>query len=713
MSWATTKGFNFRNTAAFTTDGANETYVIESDTYPTTRSIGGENVTFGIEAQEAGNSRNRSASAPNAPRLSGVHQIASTDGTAEEVFRVDLPATATYSIRLAAGDQGSGNVAFWEIRDTTSVVLSQASSATAADQYYDAGGTLRTTAALWLANNVAVEQAFSTTIFRIAIKRPASSSSVLAHLQIEQIIPPSCAITGTAIASITEDDIVAGGKTIIATLTGAAFIESGTADLGFAHGAVQWLAADAATHTYTISGLAFAPKGIRFYWSGIASASSTNSQALNERSGVGFAVSTSSRRAIGGFSQDTADPSNCGTAARNDCIACTTDGAGASDGRLDITAFNSDGFVLTVDDAAPADITVFWEAWGGSEITVAVIGDIAEPGATGDQTYTATGFVAGATDQVVMFAGCQSTAALNTDFAEASSMHIGFATSAADQVTVMGSADDASATMDTDGHCFTGQCISMIIAAGAATVNARASLTAFTTDGFTLNWAARATSNRRTVFMALKGGRWKAGSYTIAGNSGGATATVSGLPFTPIGISLLGRMTAEQTATATTAQNRIGLGTGTSTSSRRSMGRLSEDATGASEVDLAIDYEAVLCFPSTSGTLQAAYDINAMNSDGFQIIVDTAGGVASEWQGYLTFGQGFYFADAIPDFIAGLDSAQSETHGWDADVKAALDAGDFSRDSATEVTITLPAVATYDITAQETITVTVPDSILA
>ena len=46
----------------------------------------------------------------------------------------------------------------------------------------------------------------------------------------------------------------------------------------------------------------------------------------------------------------------------------------------------------------------------------------------------------------------------------------------------------------------------------------------------------------------------------------------------------------------------------------------------------------MLCFPSTAGALQSAYDINAMNADGFQIIVDTAGGVASEWQGYLAFG---------------------------------------------------------------------------
>ncbi len=59
-----------------------------------------------------------------------------------------------------------------------------------------------------------------------------------------------------------------------------------------------------------------------------------------------------------------------------------------------------------------------------------------------------------------------------------------------------------------------------------------------------------------------------------------------------------------------------------------------------------------------------------------------------------------------------LDSAQAEANGWDARVKPALVAANFVRTSATVATITLPAVGTYDITAQETITDTVPAGIL-
>lgn len=63
--------------------------------------------------------------------------------------------------------------------------------------------------------------------------------------------------------------------------------------------------------------------------------------------------------------------------------------------------------------------------------------------------------------------------------------------------------------------------------------------------------------------------------------------------------------------------------------------------------------------------------------------------------------------------IDGIDSAQAEATGWDAVVKAGLTpATDVVRTSSTVCTITLPAFATYDITAQETITATIPAAAL-
>ena len=68
---------------------------------------------------------------------------------------------------------------------------------------------------------------------------------------------------------------------------------------------------------------------------------------------------------------------------------------------------------------------------------------------------------------------------------------------------------------------------------------------------------------------------------------------------------------------------------------------------------------------------------------------------------------------ATTALIADLDSAQAEATGWDAVVKANLDYNDVVRTSATVVTITLGAEATYDITATETVTATIPATALA
>ena len=65
------------------------------------------------------------------------------------------------------------------------------------------------------------------------------------------------------------------------------------------------------------------------------------------------------------------------------------------------------------------------------------------------------------------------------------------------------------------------------------------------------------------------------------------------------------------------------------------------------------------------------------------------------------------------EIIDGLVSAQSEGTGWNTEVRDNLDPGvDLVRTSNTVATITLPAEAAYDITAQETITDTVPANAL-
>lgn len=70
------------------------------------------------------------------------------------------------------------------------------------------------------------------------------------------------------------------------------------------------------------------------------------------------------------------------------------------------------------------------------------------------------------------------------------------------------------------------------------------------------------------------------------------------------------------------------------------------------------------------------------------------------------------FADARAAIASGLDSAQSEAAGWDAKVKPNIPVGNVVRTANTVCTITLQAQSDYNITAQETITATVPATAL-
>ena len=413
--------------------------------------------------------------------------------------------------------------------------------------------------------------------------------------------------------------------------------------LNFAHGAVQWLTSQVLNTTIPVTGLGFTPKALRFYWVGLQSNSPTNanSQTVNQRRGVGFASSTTSRASVGTTSLNASGNADCGSIFTTTACVVTVSAAGVLDGLLDINSIDADGFTLIVDDVTPQNITVFWEAWGGDEIRNVTIGSIAEPAAIGDQNYTATGFVTtpASRDQCIMFAGVQSVNASGTGQAQDSGLSVGFATSTSttNQIVIIGNSDDASGTMDTDGYNYTGQCLSMIVIAGG-NPNARATLTAFGTDIFTLNWGARATTNRRNIYMAIKGGEWTAGSTTIAGNTLNSTTTVGNFPFNIRGVSLIGAMKAISTVNTATVQDRIGFGSGFSPTSRNSAAILVEDALGASEIDTSINYSQALVYPSTTGTLQTAYDISNLKANSLTLITDTAGGVANEWIGYLIFG---------------------------------------------------------------------------
>lgn len=105
-----------------------------------------------------------------------------------------------------------------------------------------------------------------------------------------------------------------------------------------------------------------------------------------------------------------------------------------------------------------------------------------------------------------------------------------------------------------------------------------------------------------------------------------------------------------------------------------------------------------------TGDATASIDEADVVAGGKQIIITLTG---DQW-----LASGGDFNGSRQAIIDGLDSAQVETFGWNAEVRDKEVVGAVVRTSASIVTITLTAAGSYDITAQETITVTVPSTAL-
>ncbi len=175
---------SFRQTAGFVTD-ATGTYVLEGDTYPTTR--GGS--TFGYANGIGGTdwaTNDRDATVTD-KHLAGQHQVIPNDVIN---IRADLTAPGTYDVRWANGDTGFDFSPYqqnFEIFDNvTSKYSYQKVTGPAQDHYFDATGVDRTEAA-WPGSNAAQTVVFASSTFFLRVGSTAGAGSgyqVYATLQI-------------------------------------------------------------------------------------------------------------------------------------------------------------------------------------------------------------------------------------------------------------------------------------------------------------------------------------------------------------------------------------------------------------------------------------------------------------------------------------------------------------------------------------------------
>jgi len=186
MAWSTPKGFNFRSTSGYVTDGSNETYVVLADTYPTSRSVGGESVTFGTQNDLSGTNDFENRDSGIDRRLAGVMYADGTDGGTWE-FRVDLPSAGDYKIRVALGDAGTAQPSQkLAIYDDSTLKVTIDPASVAIDEWSDATEVVLN-ATTWPTTNAQITLTFASTIciFRIG---NSDAFTTLAHVEIEPAV---------------------------------------------------------------------------------------------------------------------------------------------------------------------------------------------------------------------------------------------------------------------------------------------------------------------------------------------------------------------------------------------------------------------------------------------------------------------------------------------------------------------------------------------
>lgn len=184
------QGINFRQTEAYrsgedaASSGGNGWCYPEpsgeNNDYPQTTAQGNS---VGWEtAASAYSGRNRSGT--NDVRLAGMG-FDSSGTNVQRDFRIDLPASGDYLIRMAMGEASYSRDVDCEVFDTSSslgVIISGVTGA--ANSFTDAGNNVRTAAA-WPGSNTSVTKTFSTTIARFRVGATDAQSTWVAHVYIE------------------------------------------------------------------------------------------------------------------------------------------------------------------------------------------------------------------------------------------------------------------------------------------------------------------------------------------------------------------------------------------------------------------------------------------------------------------------------------------------------------------------------------------------
>jgi hypothetical protein len=201
-------GVDFRQDSTFVTDPTNCFPMVVLSGSPT-GTINGINYAWTPD-RSAISFVNRSTGVD--PRLAGCAYISPSGTTTTLTFT--LPATGTYAISAAFGDQFGSETVNFDLLDNGTSFQNVSGSTGAANHWFDATGVLRTSSADWVSNNAPNNHTFTSTAFAVRWNT-GSGFSTLSHINIASaggatiFTPPTPFGLGPGIITLGGDSLAA------------------------------------------------------------------------------------------------------------------------------------------------------------------------------------------------------------------------------------------------------------------------------------------------------------------------------------------------------------------------------------------------------------------------------------------------------------------------------------------------------------------------
>jgi hypothetical protein len=240
------------------------------------------------------------------------------------------------------------------------------------------------------------------------------------------------------------------------------------------------------TGAQAVTGVGFEPDFLLLA-SELSGVDSTN---IHNLFGFGMASSSSARAALAIRDRSGETTTTNGAIQVSDAVFIALNSTGTVGRRADLTSFDSDGFTLNWSTASAASIGYLALAGGTYKVGV-------ETQNTTTGTKATTGV--GAQPAGLFIAGTNRAASASEDTTQMR-LSVGGGDGTTEGGTWVQSADNA-ADSDTDSRTYTDKAIGF--STQASTTNAEADISAFGSDGFTLDWTTADATAREFIYAAF------------------------------------------------------------------------------------------------------------------------------------------------------------------------------------------------------------------